>query len=86
MSELRARLAAPDAPIIIDVRRGPAFLEATSLLPGALRREPGDAAGWVPSLPAAGEFVVYCVHGREVSQGVAGALGARGIPARYLEG
>jgi rhodanese-related sulfurtransferase len=37
-------------------------------------------------LRAASAVVVYCVHGHEVSQGVAAVLQQRGIAARYLEG
>jgi hypothetical protein len=36
---------------------------------------------WKHTLPRGSDVVVYCVHGHEVSQGVAKALGAR-----YLEG
>src|ERR687891_617863 len=30
--------------------------------------------------------IVYCVHGREVSQGAAAVLSEAGVAARYLEG
>jgi hypothetical protein len=38
------------------------------------------------ALPRARSVVVYCMHGHEVSQAVAKALGEHGIAARYLEG
>jgi rhodanese-related sulfurtransferase len=85
-SELRARLAAGRPPIVIDVRRRPAFLEATTLLAGALRRDPAQLETWAKSLPPADEVVVYCVHGHEVSQAAARALAGLGLSARYLEG
>src|SRR3954462_15255856 len=86
VSELRARLAASRPPMVIDVRRRPAFLEATHTLRGALRRDPAELTTWSRSLPSADEFVVYCVHGQEVSQKVALGLSGLGISARYLEG
>jgi hypothetical protein len=64
---LRQALRSGQAPLVIDVRRRPAFLGAPDMIRGAL--------------PRGLDLVVYCVHGREVSQGVARALGAR-----YLEG
>src|SRR5205085_415150 len=86
VSQLRSDLAGEKAPIVIDVRRRPAFLEADEMIGGALRREPERAGEWIRSLPRADAVVVYCVHGREVSQGAAAALNEAGIAARYLEG
>ena len=78
---LRQSLASVNAPIVIDVRNAPAFLDAADLIRGALRRDPEKVLDWKKSLPAAASVIVYCVHGHEVSQKVAQALGAR-----YLEG
>ncbi|HEX2676513.1 MAG TPA: chromate resistance protein ChrB domain-containing protein, partial [Polyangiales bacterium] len=86
VSALRARLSSADAPIAIDVRRSAAFLDSPGMVAGALRRDPELVALWRASLPAANEFVVYCVRGHEVSQGVAKALAASGLSASYLEG
>jgi rhodanese-related sulfurtransferase len=85
-SELQTRLATDRPPIVIDVRRTPAYLGATSTLSGALRRDPAQLEKWLKSLPSADEVVVYCVRGHEVSQDAARALGEHGISARYLEG
>jgi len=71
---------------VIDVRRGPAFLESEATISGALRRDPEQARAWAKSLPSANAVVVYCVRGHEVSQGAAAALSEAGIAARYLEG
>lgn len=78
---LQQALRSGQPPVIIDVRKPPAFLAADNMIRGALRRDPSRVADWGPALPSAAGAVVYCVHGREVSQGVAKALGAR-----YLEG
>jgi rhodanese-related sulfurtransferase len=75
-----AALRQSDA-LIIDVRRSARFRESPYVIKGALRRDPDKVAEWKATLPAAASVVVYCVHGHEVSQGVAKALGAR-----YLEG
>ena len=80
-ASLRQSLASAKPPLVIDVRKKPAFLDAPDLIRGALRRDPLRAAEWGKSLPGDADVVVYCVHGHEVSQAAAKALGAR-----YLEG
>src|SRR5260221_1704581 len=74
------------APIVIDVRRPPAFDDDDRMIVGAIRRLPGDLDSWRAGLPAGRPVVVYCVHGHEVSQSSAKALRAAGVDARYLEG
>jgi rhodanese-related sulfurtransferase len=81
VASLRQSLASGRPPLVIDVRKGPTFLGAPDLIRGALRRDPLRVADWRKSLPETADVVVYCVHGHEVSQNAAKALGAR-----FLEG
>jgi rhodanese-related sulfurtransferase len=85
-SELKPALSQPRPPLVIDVRRLPAFRSAPDMITGALRRDPEGVTSWAAELPGAANVVVYCVHGHEVSQGVAASLRERGMAARYLEG
>lgn len=85
-SELRSAIRGREPPLVIDVRKQPAFKAATEMIAGALRREPDTVVSWAKELPSASTAVVYCVHGHDVSHGVAKALNERGIAARYLEG
>ncbi len=78
---LRQSIGSSEPPLVIDVRRRERFFEAKDLIRGALRRDPERVAEWAKTLPRSASVVVYCVHGHEVSQNVAKALGAR-----YLEG
>jgi rhodanese-related sulfurtransferase len=78
---LRQSLVSSEPPLVIDVRRNERFKESPYLVKGALRRDPERVLEWKKSLPRSASVVVYCVHGHEVSQNVARALGAR-----YLEG
>ena len=78
---LRQSLQSEHPPLVIDVRRRERFLESDCVVRGALRRDPDGVDAWKKTLPKAAGVVVYCVHGHEVSQDVAKALGAR-----YLEG
>lgn len=85
-ADLDARNHTGDAPLLIDVRKHGAFIDANSTLPGALRRDPLQLDAWVNTLPAARAVCVYCVHGQEVSRGVARALRAQGCAAHFLVG
>ena len=83
---LKQSLASDRPPLVIDVRRQPAFLESICAIRGALRRDPQQIGEWTKSLPSAAGVVVYCVHGHEVSQNAAKTLRAAGFDATYLEG
>ena len=85
-SDIRVARDSAQPPLVIDVRRRAAFLGATDMASGALRRDPEQVAAWAKTLPSASTVVVYCVHGHEVSQGVAKALREQGTNAYYLEG
>jgi rhodanese-related sulfurtransferase len=86
LSALRSLLGTPRAPLVVDVRKSPAFEADPLMIASAMRRAPGAVAEWAGAQPAGREVVVYCAHGHEVSQGTARALVSRGVPARYLEG
>jgi rhodanese-related sulfurtransferase len=85
-SKLDSACRSGTPPLLIDVRRRDAFESAAEMACGALRRDPEAVDTWAATLPSASTVVVYCVHGHQVSQGVAEALRARGIDAYYLEG
>jgi rhodanese-related sulfurtransferase len=85
-SELKSALGSRQPPLVIDVRRQPAYRSATETIAGALRRDPEAVSSWAGTLPSAASAVVYCVHGHEASQNAAKALNERGIAAQYLEG
>jgi hypothetical protein len=55
-------------PMVVDVRKRPAFEAAPSMLPGAVGRDPHAVEQWAAELPSGGSVVVYCVHGHEVSR------------------
>jgi rhodanese-related sulfurtransferase len=85
-SELRQRLGTASGPVLLDVRRDQAFNSDGGLIIGALRRSPGDVERWSKELSPDRPVVTYCVHGHEVSQGVAARLRQAGIKAAFLEG
>lgn len=85
-SSLKSALAGMQPPLLVDVRRTPAFRSAPDMAAGALRRDPAAVTSWVKELPRASSVVVYCVHGHEVSQNAAKALREAGVKACFLEG
>lgn len=86
VNDLFDRIGSADCPLILDVRRPTAFVEAKDLLPTARWRDPTKLAEWERHLPNAASIVVYCVGGREVSQTAAAKLRESGLDARYLAG
>ena len=79
--------AAGDArPLILDVRRAPAFDAAAHTIDGALRIAPDALAAAIPHLPRGRPVIACCVHGHEVSQSAARALIDAGFDAQFLEG
>ena len=83
--DLYGAIGIAGAPVVIDVRRNAAFAADNQMIAGAVRRDPDDIKNWREELPPKRAVVVYCVHGREVSQQAASTLRSAGIDARYLE-
>ena len=82
---LYARLGTESAPIVVDVRRSPAFDADDKIIIGAVHRLPEAVDHWRRELPEGRSVVVYCAHGQEVSQNTAAALRAAESDACYLE-
>ena len=55
-------------------------------IPGEQWRDPKQVDNWSAELGNDDTVVVYCVHGRWVSQGVCDTLREKGLRACYLEG
>ena len=86
ISSLLASYGNAASPLVIDVRRAPAFEADTVMLAGATWRDPFATKEWIKFLPREREIVVYCVHGHEISKNVCAALRVAGLKAHYLEG
>ena len=84
-TELYARLGTAAAPTVVDVRRRADFATAGELIISAYHRDPDEVEQWRRNLPDGRQVAVHCVHGHQVSQGVAAALRAAGVDAVYLQ-
>src|SRR3981189_1064508 len=72
--------------VFVDVRRDADCVGAETLVADAFHRSPDAVEQWRTDLPNGRQVVTYCVHGREVSQGVVAALRLMGGDASFLEG
>jgi len=75
-----------DSPILFDVRRRAVYDADDGVLPTASWRDHAAAGDWGAALDPARRYVVYCVHGHQVSQSAAALLRALGRDARFLDG
>src|SRR5882724_4954117 len=71
---LYVQLGSEAAPIIVDVRRDADFADASTLVADAFHCSPDGVQQWRTDLPSGRQVITYCVHGQQVSQGVAAAL------------
>lgn len=69
---------------LLDVRRANARMEDAAEIAGAQWLEPELVFSWKDSVPRDRPVVLFCVHGHELSQGIAATLEAMGLDARYL--
>ncbi len=85
-NELSKLLHSAHPPVVVDVRKKPAFEKDPDTLPKATWRNHEKVATWAKTQPRDRRIVVYCVHGHEVSRNVCGSLRDLGFDACFLEG
>ena len=72
--------------LLLDVRREQAVSASGVQIEGAQWKNPALWLDWKDTIPKQISAVVYCAHGREISQGLTAALLVLGVDAAYLEG
>ena len=83
--DFNARLGRAGTPLVLDVRRQARFDESPRLLACAQRCAPEGVAALGASRPA-GQVLVYCVYGHNVSEEAAAMLQAAGWHANTIAG
>ncbi len=86
VSELLQQMSMAHPPVLLDVRKRPAYESDRQQIAGAVWLDPEQVAAWAPALAKEQPVVVYCIKGQEVGKNCAAALQEQGIDARYLEG
>jgi rhodanese-related sulfurtransferase len=84
-ADLAATLGRADAPLILDVRREPKFLEGERIVCGAVYCTPEEVQSFARSQTPR-EVVAYCVFGHNVSEDAVTQLSAAGWRAHLLAG
>jgi rhodanese-related sulfurtransferase len=83
--ELKQLIEARAPVTVLDLRRASDYDADTGIVPGARRFEHEKIEHWSQTLPREGEIVLYCAHGRTISNAALDFLLARGYKARYIE-
>jgi rhodanese-related sulfurtransferase len=85
-ADLRMALQKSDSVMILDLRRKADYDKDTVTIPTAQRREPDKMAEWSGALPKDKEIVVFCDHGRSISNASVDYLTKNGYKARLIAG
>lgn len=73
-------------PLIVDVRRLPAFQASPVRIAGSIWRDHMKTDDWASALPRGRAIAVYCIHGHNVSEIAAARLAAAGFDAAIIDG
>lgn len=79
-------IGSPACPVIVDVRREKVYEQAATRIPTAVWRSHLVPETWLAGFEPGRPFVVYCVHGHNVSQIAAAKMRALGAEVAILEG
>ncbi len=85
-ADLKMALQKSDSVVVLDLRRKADYDKDTVTLPTAQRREPDKIAEWSGALPKDKEIVLFCDHGRSISNASVDYLTKIGYKARLVAG
>lgn len=84
--ELKKSLDAKTPFTLLDLRRRADFDADTGMIPGARWLDHEKIGEWSKTLPRDREIVLYCAHGKTISNAALDRLLALGFKARFIEG
>ena len=85
-ADLRKVLSQPDSAVILDLRRDSDYDKDTVSVPSARRLHPDKIAELSGSLPKDKEILLFCAHGRSISNASVDYLTKNGYKARLIAG
>jgi thiosulfate sulfurtransferase len=85
-ADMKKTLERPDSVTILDVRRNSDYDKDTLTMPGAKRFDPDKIAEWSSTLPKDKEVLLFCAHGRSISDASVDYLTRNGFKARLISG
>lgn len=72
--------------VILDLRRNADYDKDTLTMPAARRLDPDKIAEWSSTLPKDKEILLFCAHGRSISNASVDYLTKNGYKARLVAG
>ncbi len=78
-------LANKDNVCILDARLQRDFEDSEYTLPNSVWKDPLKIDQWIDTIPKDQKVVIYCVHGRNISESVTERLVSEGIDASFIE-
>lgn len=84
--DVKQRLAQPSEVTILDLRRNSDYDKDTLTMPHAKRFDPDKMAEWAGTLPKDKEILLFCAHGRSISNASVDYLTKIGYKARLIPG
>jgi thiosulfate sulfurtransferase len=85
-SDMRNILERPTSVTILDARRNSDYDKDTLTMPSARRVDPDKIEQWSSSLPKDKEILLFCAHGRSISDASVNYLNKNGFKARLIAG
>ena len=85
-ADLKKILAQPDGAVILDLRRNADYDKDTLTMPASRRFDPDKIAEWSGALPKDKEILLFCAHGRSISNASVDYLTKIGYKARLVAG
>jgi rhodanese-related sulfurtransferase len=85
-ADMKKTLDRPEGVTILDVRRNSDYDKDTHTMPAAKRFDPDRIAEWSATLPKDKEVLLFCAHGRSISDASVNYLTKNGFKARLVSG
>jgi rhodanese-related sulfurtransferase len=85
-ADMKKVLDRPDGTVILDLRRNADYDKDTLTMPAARRFDPDKIAEWSGALPKDKEILLFCAHGRSISNASVDYLTKNGYKARLVAG
>jgi rhodanese-related sulfurtransferase len=84
--DMKKALEQPENVTILDVRRNSDYDKDSLTMPMARRFDPDKISEWSSLLPKDKEVVLFCAHGRSISDASVNYLVKNGFKARFVSG
>jgi len=85
-ADLKKVLERSDGAVILDLRRNADYDKDTLTMPNSRRHDPDKIAEWSGALPKDKEILLFCAHGRSISEASVDYLTKNGYKARLVAG